>query len=143
MRKQRRKVQRLKLPLSNGGKAVLPAALRNRDAWGITPPQPLRLEMLTDVIKATNKLESVLQSTVATSCVSNVGKCCRYISNFSLSSASRSRCYRAHCLKSVWKLMLARTWLAVPMGRTLLWACATEFICRPLQKQHQERFIHT
>ena len=111
-------MQRCRLPLSNGRKAVLLAALRHRDALDITPPQPLRLEMLTDMIKTTNKLESVLQSTVTTSCISNVGnmqvylQCCseQCVGESVLQSTllkvhlevdasihlAGSRCYRAH-----------------------------------------------
>ena len=70
MRKQRRKAQRFALPLSGGLRAGLLAALRNRDALGITLPQLLRLGILTGKINVAKKLESVLQSTVATNCVS-------------------------------------------------------------------------
>ena len=70
LQKQRRKPQRFALPLSSGQRAVLLAALGNRAALGITRPQLLRLGMLTETINVTDKLKSVLQSTVATNGVS-------------------------------------------------------------------------
>ena len=45
-------------------------------------------------------------------------------------------------MEPVWKLMLTRTWIALPMGRTLLWACATEFHAGRYNKK-QDGFIYT
>ena len=78
----------------------------------------------------------VIDATGTIELASQTWEHCKYISKCSLSSASGSRCYRAHCLRSIWKLVLAHTWLAVPMGRTMIWACATEITCRRLQTKH-------